>query len=1157
MATSPVLVDPFEQKQAARPEPTLVDPYQSAPTLNQDEAKRASDALVYSHLTGAPPSETYDNRDAIHEGLMERGGDDYQNGELDPTIANDVKVGIEDSIFGLHHRKKLPETLRNPGMVDNFVKGLSTMIPDLPFYVAGGLMGGVAGGAAGSEVPIAGNITAGSIGAAAGAFAIPAAVREALVLGIKDGDVKGFGDLMTRAAKVTWASAKGALTGAATELSGGLPVGSLIARSGVASIAVKGLYQSATLTTLGSLLDGQLPNANDFATNAALLVPLNLITHGLPMRSGESKQALMDVYAEDGTAPEVSTEKLAAQPPVKPDLPPGLRPAIKLDGAVLEANEGEHHADLAERSLGKRPVDLDELEADPSRAGEVLELPEVHDQETIDRAWQLKKEEIETDQEPLSDTPGKSGRGFVNPDGQFLSRGQAQAWVKKNEPDVHEMWTRIAPETGEFASQDYEEARNRVGARNVAEGADAFKGVSPELAKFLAANRIGLNDLKAGAESSKYGASAIRSLWDGPRKMLRAEGLQVADRMKQLIPEAQDQEALSFLRDYRDNPDELRSVIEEIRSGQNEKLKAFIPSTERALDPTPEMMQADGELTAYFKTALDRGRQVGILDSDIDPARYSPRLFMKVMDDAEAGRRIGKPVFTDKTPNAIQRKYLRLLDPLKSGEFEARTFNAVDELGVYADRHATAVATKLFTTELENSELGIHGTQDEHPEGWVPLKFPGDLYVPKVIADAMKPILDSSGIPGQLSKLLHAQSYLKAVELSLSIFHMKALSITGFNNMGFADFTRALRSDNESPEFESVERDGALHGLETTKTGPAYEAYKGLKPSSLPMGKLDTLRSLPVLKQVDEFAQALTRQTFDVIQRKFKVMDYAGKKASWLAKHSEASDAEYTSAMRNITKEVNAAYGGLNWDVMGVSRQMLDLSRLFILAPDWTFSNVANLKYAGEGGLKGNPASQAARMFWLKSFTTGIVMSQAASMLIGHKLNGPGHLTDVYLGKDADGKEMYSNWFFAGAPKDAITLINRVVKDGVLEGVVGFAANKFGPIAQTAFHLAENKDFRNKAISKPGESTTAKNLHQAEFVGKELTPVPFGLKDIFDQLMDDKKYSKWDYVLPLLGMYATHDLPDDPGQAAAIKKKERIEEQQKNPRKKKFSIRAR
>ena len=63
--------------------------------------------------------------------------------------------------------------------------------------------------------------------------------------------------------------------------------------------------------------------------------------------------------------------------------------------------------------------------------------------------------------------------------------------------------------------------------------------------------------------------------------------------------------------------------------------------------------------------------------------------------------------------------------------------------------------------------------------------------------------------------------------------------------------------------------------------------------------------------------------------------------------------------MRSIGKEINAVYGGLNWDVMGVSANYQAVARMFLLAPDWTFSNVANLKYAFEGGPGGNAAERS------------------------------------------------------------------------------------------------------------------------------------------------------------------------------------------------------
>ncbi len=1123
----------------------------SAPAATQnlppDSGADALKAGVHSKMLDVSPGYAYQNGDEIGRQLQSA-SPGYDANEIDPTILNDVKVGLQGSIFGLMDRDKLPDVEHDLGKVDEFITGLSSMVSDLPFYIAGGL----AGGAAGSEVPGVGT----ALGAGAGSFALPAAIRKTLMDRIKDGDVDSVGGLLRRAADVTWAATKGALTGAATEAAGGLPVGGLIAKSPIGSIAVKGLYQAATLTTAADLLDGKVPNADDFVKNAALIVPLNLVTHGIPFTSGDAKQAAMDVYARDGTTPAETAQKLDAQPTVKADLPPGLRAAIKVGSDVLEGDEGETHAELAGR-LGSKPVEMEELQANPELASEVLANPEIHDQDVIDAAWVTWDDQLRAAHEPrlppesnvgieeqrLQDSRGnlKSGRGFVAPDsGKFLTREQAAAWVKKNEPDTHEIWEQDAGKGAELRSEDYREARQRVSGRNLAEGEPAYNGLSPRLTSFLATARKELNSIKAATgKASAYGKSVIRTLFAGPRNMLRAEGEQVASGLRKLVPDSVDQEALSFMRDYRDDPEQLRSEIESVRSGSNETLKALIPSMERALDPSPEMMQADQRLTQYFSQALDTGRQLDILDSSIDPSRYSPRLLMRVMEDAENAKGVGRPKFTQKTPNAIRREYLHKLDSLKSGDFEARTFNAMDELSVYADRFSTAAATKMFVTELKNTELGKWGSAAKVPEGWVELApgqrgfhqtmtvkneagetntFSNGLYVPKQIADAMKPILGSGGLPEQILNALHLQNYVKGIELSLSIFHMKALTVTAMNNMSFGDFTRSLKSDNDSAAFMAQEQEGALWGLETTKTGVPYEAYQGLKPSSLNQGFLSNLRNLPVLKQVDAFARSLTEETFDVIQRKFKVMDFSQKQAAWLAKHPDAGASEYGSAMRGISKEVNSAYGGLNWEVMGVSKPMRDISRLFILAPDWTFSNVANVKYAGEGG----PAGTAARAFWVKSFATGIALSQATSiMLTGQMSKNP---TSVYLGQDKTGKDMFSDVFFAGAPKDAITLVNRVGRDGLLEGLVGFAANKFGPMAATGKGLMMNKQQTGAPISKPTDTLLEKNVKQVEYAAGELAPVPFGIKDIAQLLTDPKEdTSKWDYVLPLLGAYVTRD----------------------------------
>ena len=1069
-------------------------PLHVTPDVSADMFK----AGVHSKMLGVTPGQAYEGRDQIKQELGERAGS-YDDGKLDPTLENDIKVGLEGSVLGLMKRNKLPSEVANPGMLDKFVTGLSQTIADLPVMA----VGGAAGGAAASET-----VVGTPFGAAAGAFAIPAVMREALTQGIKNGKVTSFSDLLRRSADVVWAGTKGAITGVATEAAGGIPVGSFLAKSPITATAVKGLYQATALTTSADLLEGKLPSKGDFAGTAALIVPLNLIIHGSFMPKGEANQALMDVYAKDGKTPTDSSGTLAAQPPVKPDLPEGLRPAINTGESFVDGDTTENHAQLSERTMAKRPVSMDQLEADPAKADTVLETPAIHEQSVIDRAWEIKSDaidagDVETPEdgekpltiEDLYDRGSmKTGRGFVTPDGKFLSRMEARKWMKDNEPDVHEMWQQEVEgdKQAELHSEDYAAARNRVQARNVAEGDADISKVSPENAQRLAAARTGLNKIKAGLESTGYGKEVLRTLFAGQRDTRIAATTQLRDSLKKLLPDFHDQEALSILRDYKDRPEKLVSDLEEIRSGDNERLKGLIPSIERAMNPSPALLEADQKLTSYYSAALNEGRELGFMESRIDPANYSPHILTRILEGEQPSTGKGGPM-SQTTPFAKERNYPTILDAMKTGHLDARTVNALDALSVYGDRHATVVATKLLATELKNTDLGKYGTRDDHPDGWQELA-PGSyalrsgaesFYVPKDVASAMKPLFEQ-GLKGTpLAPLLRSQGYVKALELGLSLFHVKALNITAFNNMALTDFIKALVADTKSPEFAAAERGWAADGLTTAKTQTPYEAYEGLKKSSVPTG-FDKLADVPVIKQADALAKATTAYTFEVVQRKFKVQDASLKSARWLANNPDASNEEYFAARRSIAKEVNAAYGGLNWDILGTGKTVRDVSRLFLLAPDWTFSNVLNAKYTFEGG----PAGSAARTFWAKSFATGIGMTAAMSIAIGGKYNSDAkHFDQVYLGTDKQGKEMYASWFFAGAPKDAMTLAKRVVSDGVLAGTAEFTVNKAAPLVGMGIGLASNKQPTGAPIYKKTDSAAQQNLKEGEYAAGRVLPI--------------------------------------------------------------------
>jgi hypothetical protein len=186
-----------------------------------------------------------------------------------------------------------------------------------------------------------------------------------------------------------------------------------------------------------------------------------------------------------------------------------------------------------------------------------------------------------------------------------------------------------------------------------------------------------------------------------------------------------------------------------------------------------------------------------------------------------------------------------------------------------------------------------------------------------------------------------------------------------------------------------------------------------------------------------------------------------------------------------------------------------------MLAPDWTFSNVVNAKYAFEGG----PGGKAARKFWIKSAVTGALLTQAMSMAVSGKWSN--HATEVYLGKDKNGEDTYSNMFFAGAPKDATTLFENIRQFGAIEGLAHSMASKAGPLARTVMELATNKDWMGKDITTKGAGFGKNTLRAGEEIASNLAPIPFSVSNIA-KMLTDPKYGEWDYFSVLGGTPPRH-----------------------------------
>ena len=285
------------QQYAQKQSPPTTGPwtnYQS-PTVNQDEAQRSTDALVYSNMTGQSPSDTYEHRDELNEDFSTR---------LEGYAAAGWKGFTKDSIIGEYMRGQLSGPFESDDEVSKFIEGMGQMIGDVPFYLAGGGLGYLAGGAAGTvELPVVGTIAGAVVGAGAGGFGLTAGMRQWLVDKYAGKKISAFDEVLD----VMKQAGKGALTGAAFAAAGeAAPLADGVVGKYLGPRAYKVAAELATMTTVGSLVEGKVPTARDFASNAALLALMHVGMGGLEF----AKKALpdlqsksMDLYAKDAVHP--------------------------------------------------------------------------------------------------------------------------------------------------------------------------------------------------------------------------------------------------------------------------------------------------------------------------------------------------------------------------------------------------------------------------------------------------------------------------------------------------------------------------------------------------------------------------------------------------------------------------------------------------------------------------------------------------------------------------------------------------------------------------------------------------------------------------------------------------------------------------------------
>ncbi len=642
---------------------------------------------------------------------------------------------------------------------------------------------------------------------------------------------------------------------------------------------------------------------------------------------------------------------------------------------------------------------------------------------------------------------------------------------------------------------------------------------------------------------------------------------------------------------------------DEVNGGSAEgvkNLKVILPRMQEALAMMARPLSrsentADRLYTNIADKTLKEGQKGGWLGSRWLPDEYVPHILnakgkgevaelpsTKGRSMGEIGKYFG---FAERRSD----KYPTLVHAVADGVIP-KTLDPSAAFVIHGENFARARATHLLQTALVDWNMGHWG--NGAPEGWVPFaqhtdefrklipflkegspaqlqpgqkyspqqmytSLLGDklqvvpdvaeqrLYVPPFIDDALSSITDPDWTPKiwGFSKARTLQRGLKRAILGLSGYHLLTENYMAAADMGPAGMWKAFTTPRESPGFLSDERDLVASGGNTAIEGKVMDAYGSLKPGTIPT-RAEVVRAyIPLSKEGLAAADAVTRFTFENVQRRFKVTSFALWRDAWMKQNPNASADDLSDAKKGIASYVNGVYGGLHWENMGISRAMTEIGRLIFLAPDWSGSNIALAKYAMDaplspneipmrsklGGAYSKESTQArlSRAFWTKQLVAGLLATQLLSLMLSGKYSR--RPFQVYHGKDKAGKDVFQNVFFRGSIGDAINLGTKIEQHsaegyeknglpgaatGILLGTGVFVGTKAAPLSKFGIHALTGRDDLGRDETPAG-------------LAADVLPIPITGTTIYRTTVGDgaDKYLYSERIFSLFGPPGQHVLP--------------------------------
>lgn len=618
------------------------------------------------------------------------------------------------------------------------------------------------------------------------------------------------------------------------------------------------------------------------------------------------------------------------------------------------------------------------------------------------------------------------------------------------------------------------------------EGGNTFKPNINENNRYVKNEPINIDIGK----NDKVTAKGLREEFSGVKNSQIVRGNQLADEIRTAVPDKLERQGMFWNKAANGDANILRQMA------ADPKLETYKPQIEKALNLSPEAKASLDKVTQYYNEAGSVSKELGTIKGITE--NYQNRIYTPEPPKDFVSNEL-KQNLKQTTSHAKARVFDTEFQAAQAGKKFATT-DVADALSIHNEEMARVNTSRNLAQTMADNGLGQWTENGKMPADYSKVggikKGTESFVAPKGIAKGLEAIADPDFTKkiDSLRGIGKYQGIVKTVDLSYSFFHHLTMAAQTLAQGGWTAIKGLPIMDKmlSSPEFGQIEQDFTRNTGITSKVADNQDILRNL------LGGEEGLRSKPGIKQFLQGAEKGSNFLFGKLQRYLKVMDYGQKVSNWAGSHPTATDAEVTAFKRSLAKEVNSAYGGLNWEAMGMTKSNVSLLRTVLLAPDWTVSNIEQAKMAF--GSEGAPAAKAAWGNYARAIVGGMAITEGLNKLLtGHftNQNPTGHKMEVQVAPN-----VYVS-LIRGGPGDLVKLVSNIQESG-LAGVSRFAQGKLSPFIRTVIEGLSGVDYSGRSIY-TGNTALDKTKSGLSNLAASALPIPIGAATTYKYLSDQKK----------------------------------------------------